>query len=164
MKGLFNKVEVKSRSSLSKADKKKYNAQLGDILDIKETYTVLQISTKLKLVRNTEKFLFFEYYGRVYPAIQNFDKNLFGTVLLDEGAVEPLSRGADVMAPGVIKYKEQSCRFKKNDVVGVEIINRGVFGVGLCLMDFEEMLMKKEGPVIEMYHIKNDCLNKNQLI
>ncbi|ELA42508.1 uncharacterized protein VICG_00607 [Vittaforma corneae ATCC 50505] len=162
MKGLFDKIGTKTCcSTMSKSDKKKYNVAMGNVLDMKTEYKMVQITGKLKLIRDSEKFLFFEYYNRIYPTIQNFDKSLFKTVVLDEGAVGPLSRGADVMAPGVIKYQNQSVHFKKDDVVGIEILNQGIFAIGLCLIDFEEMLLKKEGPVIEVYHIKNDMLDQN---
>lgn len=163
MKGLFDKINAKTCSIMSKSDKKKYNATVGNVLDLKTEYKIVQITGKLKLISDSEKFLFFEYYNRVYPTIQNFDRSLFKTVVLDEGAIGPLSRGADVMAPGIIKYQDQSAHFKKDDVVGIEILNQGIFAVGLCLIDFEEMLAKKEGPAIEVYHIKNDKLYQNSI-
>lgn len=161
MKALFSKVVTKTSSTLSKSDKKKYNASLGNIFDLKADYKVIQITSKLKLIRSAEKFLFFEYYDKIYPTVQNFDKTLFKTVVLDEGALLPLSRGADVMAPGVIKYKHMSSNFSAGDVVGVEILNHGIYAVGQSLIGFDEMLKVGEGQVIEIYHTKNDDLGEN---
>lgn len=160
MKGIFAKVDAKTQLTMSKADKKKYNAVLGNVFDLKKEYKIYNLSSKLRLFKDGPKVLFFEYFDKMYPTVHNFDKNVFKTVLLDEGAVGPLSRGADVMAPGVIKYQEQASKFKKNEVVGIEIIGKGIFAVGLALMDFEEVLQKKEGPVIEVYHTEGDSIDK----
>lgn len=132
----------------------------GNVLDVKKEYKVYQISSKFKLIKDDSKYLFFEYYDKIYPTIHNFDRNIFKTVFLDEGAMGPLSRGADVMAPGIIKYKEKSAHFKKDDVVGIEIQENGIFGVGKALMDFEEMISKAEGPIIEIFHTKGDSLDQ----
>lgn len=162
MRGLFEKITTKNCSSMSKSDKKKYNQLLGNIIDLKSEYKIVQIASKFKLFKdNTNKYLFFEYFDQIYPTIQNFDKNIFKTIFLDEGAIGPLTRGADVMIPGILKYKERSDKFIKNEVVGIEIIDQGVFAVGKCLMDFEEMDKVKEGPAIEVYHVKGDHLNRN---
>lgn len=159
MRGLFDKIELKNQSTMSKSDKKKYNSFLGNVLDLKKEYKIHQISSRLKLIKDDSKYLFFEYYDKIYPTVKNFNRDIFKTVFLDEGAIGPLSRGADVMAPGIIKYKDMSANFKKDDVVGVEIRENGIFAVGKALMDFEEMLLKAEGPVIEIFHTKGDSLD-----
>jgi len=163
MKGLFHKVVSKTSSTLSKSDKKKYNQLFGGIFDMKEDYKIIQITGKLRVVRSVEKPMLFEYYDKIYPTVANFDKTLFKAVVLDEGALGPLSRGADVMAPGVIKYKHLSSQFSAGDVVGVEILNQGIYGVGKCLVGFDEMLASGEGPVIELYHTKDDCVGRNEI-
>lgn len=160
MKSLFEKLEIKMQLTMSKADKKKYNSALGPVFDIKSEYKIHQVSSKLRLFKEDTRFLFFEYFDKMYPTVSNFDKNLFKVVVLDKGALGPVSRGADVMAPGILKYKDQSSVFQKDDVIGVEILEVGVIAVGKCLMSFDEMIKIKEGPVIEIYHTKDDAISK----
>lgn len=159
MKKLFDKLEVKNLNILSKSEKKKFNSKLGNILDMKAEYKILTISTKLKLIKDDSKFLFFEYFGKVIPTVKTFDRNLFKSVWLDGGALGPLSRGADVMAPGLIKYIEKCVEFEKDDVLGVEIDGEGIFAVGIALMSYKEMLAVKEGPVIDILHCRGDKLD-----
>lgn len=162
MKKLFEKIEAKNKSTLSKADKKKYNQKLGDLLDMKLDYSLISISTKLKLIRNNEEFLFFDYFGTVIPTVKHLDRSLFKVVWLDSGALGPLSRGADVMAPGIIKYLDKSPKFERDEVLGVEIEGQGIFAVGLALMSYDEMVVKKEGPVIDILHLKGDSLDRGE--
>ena len=163
MKKLFEKVEVKNRNILSKAEKKKYNPKLGDILDMKTDYTVITVSTKLKLVKDNSGFLFFDYFGTVIPAIKSFNSSLFKTIWLDSGALGPISRGADVMVPGIIKFIEKCPSFHKDEILGVEIEGQGIFAVGIALMSYDEMVQKKEGPVIDILHVKGDSLDKGEI-
>lgn len=163
MKKLFEKVEVKNLNILSKSEKKKFNTKLGNILDLKAEYKILTISTKLRLIKDDTKFLFFEYFGKVVPTIQTFDRSLYKTVWLDKGALGPLSRGADVMAPGLLKYSEKCVDFEKDEILGVEIEDEGIFAVGIALMSFKEMMAIREGPVIDILHSKGDKLDKGEI-
>ncbi|KAM0679703.1 translation machinery-associated protein 20 [Glugoides intestinalis] len=146
--------------TMSKCEKKKYNSVLGPVFDVKSEYKIYQISSKLRLFKENNQFCFFEYFDKIYPTVNNFDKSLFQVVVVDKGALGPVSRGADVMAPGILKYKEKSSCFKKDDVIGVEIPDIGIVAVGKCLMSFDEMVKIREGPVIEIYHTKEDAISK----
>jgi len=159
MKGLFSKVSIKSQNTMSKQDKKKINAKSSIKLDQKAEYKVCSISSKIKLYRDDKSIILFEYYDRVFPTIHSFDRSCFKRVVLDAGAVGPLMRGADVMCPGVIKYKDMSDDFEENEIVGIEIIDQGIIGVGVTLMSYNEMIKKKEGPVIDVLHIKGDFID-----
>lgn len=157
MKGLFSKLEIKDCSSLSKQDKKK----LGLIQ--KEDYKNYNVNSKLKLIGNSAGMLYFVYFDKLYPTIRNFDpknynKEIYKKVVLDDGACGPLSRGADVMCSGIIKYKEISDDYKKDDIIVIEIINIGVFAIGTALISLEETIRKAYGPAIEILHVKGDHL------
>lgn len=163
MKKLFDKVEVKNQNTLSKAEKKKFNPAIGNILDMKTDYKVLTLSTKLKLVKDETRFLLFEYLGRVYPTVSTFDKANFKTVWLDAGALGPISRGADVMAPGILKYLEKCPEFDRDEILGVEIEGQGVYAVGQVLVGYKEMVQTKEGPVVEILHCKGDNVDLGRI-
>lgn len=159
MKNLFDRMEIGSQHSIGKAEKKRINSLVENALDLKSEYKVCHVSNKIKLVKDGEKFVYFEYYGKLCPTIHTFDRKIFKCVALDSGAVVPLSRGADVMSPGIIKYKDLCDKFAVDEVVGVEIIGQGIFAIGITLMSYDEMLAKNEGPVINVLHIKGDKLD-----
>lgn len=159
MKGLFDKLEIKHQHNISKSDKKRLNSLVGNALDLKSEYKVYHATSKLKLIKDSSRFIYFEYYDKICPTIHTFDKSIFKCVTLDSGAVGPLSRGADVMCPGIIKYKELCDKFEKDEMVGIEILNQGIFATGITLMSYDEMMNKKEGPVIKVLHVKGDRLD-----
>lgn len=161
MKGLFSKISAKSQNILSKQDKKKINSKIPNILDLKAEYKVFHVSSKLKLYGNEDSIVLFEYYDRLFPTIHSFNKDNFKRVTLDSGAMGPLMRGADVMCPGVLKYKELSDKFENNEIVGIEILDHGITGVGVTNMSYDDMIKLKEGSLVSVYHVKGDCVDLN---
>lgn len=164
MRGLFNKLEIKSRNTLSKQEKKKINNFVGKKLDLKDEYKILCTSNKLKIILGKSHPVYFEYYDKIYPTIFSFDKSYYKTIVLDSGAIEPLKRGANVMCPGVLKYLELSDKFEKDEIVGIEIINHGIIGIGFALASYDDVIQQKEGAVVEMLHIEDDALYSNSLV
>ena len=79
-------------------------------------------------------------------------------VIVDEGAIVPICRGADVMAPGIKKYSD----FKKNDIVVVigetSEGKRIPIAVARSLIDSYELNNKRRGKVLETLHYINDKL------
>lgn len=161
MRGFFsNKTVATTSHIISKLDKKKINVLVNNALDLKQEYRLCLLNNRSQIIRKDDRSLYFQYYGKIFPTIRNFDKSLYKCVCLDSGAVGPLSRGADVMAPGILKYESMSSEFSKDDIVGVEIIEVGVFAVGLALMSSAEMRKAGEGSVISILHIKGDALDE----
>lgn len=164
MRGFFStKITHKTSHLIGKADKKKLNTECGLNLDIKKDYRLYILSNKAKVIKLDGATLFFIFHDKTFPTISNFDKSTYKTILLDEGAVGPLSRGADVMAPGILKFEESCPAFEKNEVVGIEIQGKGIMAVGLTLVDFSEMRRIREGPIIDIYHLKGDALDSGML-
>ena len=161
MRGLFDRIEIKNQNSMSKSDKKRFNCAVGNALDMKLEYKVCHVSSKFKLIKedSSAKFVYFEYYDKIYPTIHSFSRDAFKHVVLDSGAIGPLSRGSDVMCPGIIKYKDLSDKFNKNEIIGVEIIDQGIFAIGVSLMSYDEMMVVGTGPAIEIFHVKGDNLD-----
>ncbi|MEM4789271.1 MAG: PUA domain-containing protein [Ignisphaera sp.] len=68
-------------------------------------------------------------------------------VVVDEGAMEPLKRGADVMIPGIKKILKT---FEKNDIVAVmEPSEKYAIVVGIALVNSADIVPKVKGKGIE---------------
>lgn len=175
MKGFFsNKTTVTTTHIMGKSDKKKFNTQLTKqfsdanlsteghgLLDIKKEYKIICLNNRAKIIKLEGSSMYFQYFDNTFPTIQNFDKDIYKVIKLDQGAAGPLLRGAEVMAPGVLKFGEINDNFEKDQVVGIEIEGMGIFAVGITLVSSIEMKKTKQGPVIDIIHIKDDELYKN---
>lgn len=158
MRGLFSKVSVTGSHLLSKADKKKYKALSNGLINIKDEYKQYIFSNKAKAIRCDGKSLFFEYYEYFCPTIRNFEESGFKRVCLNEGALQPLLNGSDVMVPGVLLFEHLCPSFEKDEVLGVEILNHGIVSVGAATMSLEEAKRVKNGVLIKILHVKGDYL------
>ena len=79
-------------------------------------------------------------------------------VVVDEGAVPYVTKGADVMRPGIVEFVGD---FKKDDVVLVRAVTlKFPIAVGLALYDKEEMEKMKRGKVVKNLHHLGDDLFK----
>lgn len=164
MRGFFgNKTASTTNHIMGKADKKKINAIITDALDLKQEYKLFCMNNRTKVIKHNNSALYFLYFDKIFPTIQNFNKNLYKCVFLDDGAVGPLTRGADVMAPGILKHQEMCPEFSKNEILGVEIIGKGLIAVGMSLLSSEEMKKVREGPVVDIFHLKGDSLDDGKI-
>ncbi len=162
---LFGKnAIINTRHLLSKMDKKKINKLFeNSALDLKKDYEVVILKNKLEVIKHDNIPIFFKYNVNLFPTIQNFDKNIYKFCVLDEGALEPIKRGAKIMIPGILKYKELCSKFDKGEVIGIDVLNNGIVAVGITLMSYEEIIKIKEGIAVEVYHVINDRLYNNNI-
>jgi len=75
----------------------------------------------------------------------------FKYVLTDQGAMKPILRGADVMAPGIIDNNE----FLKGDIVVIFANTKSSnipIAVGKALKDSKELNYSKKGKVVKNLH------------
>ncbi|WUR02793.1 translation machinery-associated protein 20 [Vairimorpha necatrix] len=162
MKSLFCKIEIISTSQISKKDKKSINKICNtELLKKQEEYQIAKLKNRSNLILDGNKAIMFFFNNKYIPTIKTLEQNLLNlpTVYLDSGAIGPLERGANVMAPGVFKYIDQCIEdFKKNDIVCIKIINMGILAVGQALLDKREFKQNTTGEAIEILHIKNDEL------
>ncbi|MDI6855655.1 MAG: RNA-binding protein [Candidatus Thermoplasmatota archaeon] len=71
-------------------------------------------------------------------------------VTVDAGAIKAISRGADVMAPGIVDLDKE---ISKGDLVWVrDITYKKPLAVGVALITGEEILSSKKGKAIEVKH------------
>ena len=75
-------------------------------------------------------------------------------VVVDMGAVRFVCNGADVMAPGIVRYEGS---FGKGDVVVVVDVKHGkTLALGEILYSSEEVKTIKQGPIIKTKHYVSD--------
>ncbi len=70
-------------------------------------------------------------------------------VVVDEGAVKALSRGADLFAPGIVSY---NCECKPNDIVLARTVTGIPVAVMKVLISKEEAINTKKGKFAQNLH------------
>ncbi|KAI5147995.1 hypothetical protein ENBRE01_0055 [Enteropsectra breve] len=158
MRGFFHKVSTSNSHIISKSDKKKYNCIVNNLLDVKSDYKIHYVSNKSKVIRRDGEAVCFLWEHKIFPSIKHFSKDMWKCVYLDDGALEPLKRGADVMAAGILKNIGMCSAFEAGDVVGVEIIGQGLLAVGIAILGSADIVGGKTGPAVNILHIKDDDL------
>ncbi len=77
-------------------------------------------------------------------------------VVVDEGAVKFIVKGADVMRPGIVAFEGD---FKKGDIILVKSVKLDFpIAVGRALYDKEEMEKMERGKVVKNLHHLGDTL------
>ena len=95
--------------------------------------------------------------------IKNREKHNIPKIIVDKGAVKPISRGADVMAPGVIGVEGS---FGSNEIVIVvdEVYNAPI-AVVKALIDSESLKSTSKGKVaLNIHHFKDSYWKKAESI
>lgn len=163
MKGLFNKLEIISSSVLGKKDKKDINKLCGKEILLKiNDYKLVKLKNRSSLILNNNKAILFYFNNKYIPTLNTLKDKLIelSNIFLDEGAIGPLQRGANVMAPGIFKYIDLCTEeFKTDDLICIKIINKGILAVGLALIDKKNISAKSSGEAVAILHINNDELN-----
>jgi len=99
--------------------------------------------------------LFFKVEERVLPTLlfQKFAARA-PKVVVDMGAVPYVCKGADVMAPGIVRVEGE---FDKGDLVLVVDEKHGkALALGESLYDSETARSTKQGAVVKNFHFVND--------
>lgn len=99
--------------------------------------------------------LLFEREGSIYPTLAFLEVvNSLPKVTVDMGAVPALCRGADVMAPGVVKVEGD---FNPGDLVAVvDERYRKTLALGLALKDSSSVRSSVRGKVVKNIHYVGD--------
>ena len=75
-------------------------------------------------------------------------------VVVDMGAVRFVCNGADVMAPGIVRYEGT---FSKNDLAIIVDIKHGKpLALGEVLFNSDEVKSIKQGPIVKTQHYVSD--------
>ncbi len=156
------------RHLLSKKEKRKLFEELSSmyryVVEEKDNIKKLKVekitttSNEIELILINEYPSFFKYYNKYYPTLHliaeiisnkgiNYAKEVFKYAVVDEGALKPLLRGADVMKPGIKETKG----FKKGDTVIVFLIDKWIpIVIGEALKDYNEH--QERGKIIKNLH------------
>jgi PUA domain protein len=93
--------------------------------------------------------------GKILPTLLfNELSNLLSKVVVNMGAVPRVCNGADVMAPGIVRFEG---KFQKGDFVLVVDEKHGKpIAVGKIIYDSDEAEKIKRGPVVKNFHFVGD--------
>jgi len=101
----------------------------------------------------------FLYEDKIYPTIFLILKTEIELpyVVVDDGAKERILNGADVFRPGIIEFSED---IKKGQSVLIISKDNKLLGIGISLMDYEEIKNINKGKVIKNIHYFGDKITE----
>ena len=155
-------VKIKNRHRLKEREVKELASDLqnrfqGDFFNEKavvdvgtlEEYTVLLVNDSIDFMMHNNKLVFTLQGLNKYQPKTNF-------VVVDMGAVGFITKGADVMAPGVT---DADPGIVKDDLVWIcDEKHRKALAVGVAMMTGEEMKTIKVGKAVKTLHYVGDRL------
>ncbi|EOB13156.1 Translation machinery-associated protein 20 [Nosema bombycis CQ1] len=165
MKSLFTKVEPFSTSILGKKDKKTINNTFKkEVLDKNNDYKLMKCKNKTLIIIFEGKGILFQTSGKYYPTVKCLEDNDLDLpcVYVDDGAIGPIHRGANVMAPGIYKFYDKIIGdFKRGSPVVIKLTNGSVLGIGNSLVDKKNIGESTSGEAIDVLHHSGDDLYKS---
>jgi PUA-domain protein len=153
-------VKIKNRHRLKEREVKDLINELstrfhGDFFNEKaaidigtvEEFTVLLVNDSIDFMMHNNKIVFTLQGLMKYQPNTNF-------VVVDMGAVGFITKGADVMAPGIT---DADPMIQKDDLVWIcDEKHRKLVAVGVALMTGEEMKTKKPGKAVKTLNYVGD--------
>uniref|UniRef100_A0A7J3ZN08 DUF1947 domain-containing protein n=1 Tax=Fervidicoccus fontis TaxID=683846 RepID=A0A7J3ZN08_9CREN len=147
------------RFFLSKRERKKLLQELESTYNITLHASTIEVIVEgnctLYLVDGTPAFILVE--NVLIPHLKYLIKKghcFLPKVVVNRGAVLPISRGADVMAPGIVGFEGEF--YKYGIVVVVDEKVKAPIAVGRALYSLNEISKMKRGRVIENVHHYQD--------
>jgi PUA-domain protein len=155
-------VKIKNRHRLKEREVKELKSDLQkmfqcDFFDVKasvdvgtlEEFTVLLVNDSIDFLMNENKWVFTLHGVNKYQL-----KNKW--VVVDMGAIVFITKGADVMAPGIT---DADTGIQKDDLVWIcDEKYRKPLAVGVALMSGEDMKINSTGKAIKTVHYVGDRL------
>lgn len=132
----------------------KLKVNLEDVFGSKANVEVAEADA-IQLLLISGKPLLFKVGDAVWPTLlANELLTQASKVVVDMGAVRFVCNGADVMAPGIVRYEGE---FSKGDVVFVVDEKHGKpLAIGEILYGAEEVKSVKQGAVVKNVHYVSD--------
>jgi PUA domain protein len=114
-----------------------------------------EIDDNIILVNNQS--LFFYYDNKLLPTLKLLlENNVLKTITVDMGAVKFVTKGADIMRPGITKVDDN---IEKNEFVAiVDETHLKPLAIGLTLFSGKEILNLSSGNVIKNIHYVGDSI------
>ena len=157
-------IRIRKRRRLRNKDIKSISEDITKVLDV-DVFTDgdtvdLAESSDYELLFVNGKILGIIYDGKPFLTIRGVltyrPKNRWVTV--DMGAVPYVTKGADIMAPGIVDADLTICQ---GDLVWIrDEKNKVALAIGKSLMDGEDLILKDEGKSILNIHHVGDRLWK----
>ena len=155
-------VKIKNRHRLKERDVKELINELKtrfrcDFFDSKASVEIGTLEEFTVLLVD-DSIIFFIYNDKLMFTLQGLNKYQSNTnfVVVDMGAVSFITKGADVMAPGIT---DADPLIQKDDFVWIcDEKHRKLLAVGIALMTGEEMKTKKPGKAVKILHYVGDRL------
>ncbi len=156
-------MEVKNRHYLSSKDIKKLKEEivkayphLESALDLKNsTVEAITLNEGVKLYVVNNKLDWIIIKDRLIPSISLLNRGLeIPFITVDMGAIPFITKGADVMRPGIVGYSD---KISKGGIVKIidERYSKTI-AVGESLISYEEFKIKKQGKAIRVLHHVGD--------
>jgi len=155
-------LKIKNRHRLKEREAKDIISGLKtrfgvDFFDAKATVDVGTLE-EFSVVLVNDSIDFFFYNNQLVLTLQGVNKYQPKThgVVVDMGAISFITKGADVMVPGIT---DADPGIQKDDIVWVcDEKHHKPFAVGIALMTGEEMKMKQPGKAVKTLHYVGDRL------
>ncbi len=146
---------------LSKKDRRRLREavekQLPGLVVPDRVEVVVEDGVKLYLFEGIPALIEDEGLGRLVPHLMYLLRRGYDwlpAVVVDEGAVKPISRGADLMRPGIVEVRG---RFGKGELFVVVEPSRGLpLAVHEALFSSEDVLAMERGRVSRCLHHVGD--------
>lgn len=143
--------------------RRELDTELVDLIENSESVKIVEPSEKFKLIVADDKPVLFMRKGIdvwiptlfiVNVILNQKRKMIVPAIVVDEGAVGPITRGADVMAPGIRRIVRD---FEVNDFVAVlEPNERYAIAIGIALRKSSEIVPGVKGKAIKNLNWLND--------
>ncbi len=156
-------MEVKNRHYLSSKDVKKLNQDIFRVyphlehsVDLKNSTVeaiILTENVKLYAVNNKLDWIIVE--EKLIPSVSLLNRGLeIPFITVDMGAIPYITKGADVMRPGIVDYSD---KISKGAIVKIidEKYSKTI-AVGESLISYEEFKIKKQGKAVRVLHYVGD--------
>jgi len=155
-------VRIKNRHRLKEREVKELINELktrfhGDFFDSNSTIEVGTLE-EFSVLLVDDSINFFMYNNKLVFTLQGLNRYQPNTnfVVVDMGAIGFITKGADVMAPGIT---DADPMIQKDDLVWIcDEKYRKLLAVGVALMTGEEMKTKKPGKAVKILHYVGDRL------
>jgi len=109
---------------------------------------------KNQIIRADKEIIGFYFNNKIYPSLKlNLDKSNIKNIYLDLGAIPFITKGADLMAPG-IKDLEQ---FNKDSLVVLrDAVHKKALALGIAEFSSEDIKTMEKGKAIKTIHYIGD--------
>ena len=144
------------KKQLSKSEIKALNVTIEELYGAEpfNKKDTLELHDNVFLVHN-KRAIYFYREGQILPTLRTLlTQDLLPKVVVDMGAVRFVTKGADIMRPGIVSIDD---RVRKDHVVViVDETHHKPLGIGIAMYDAEEMKDMESGKVVQSLHYVGD--------